>query len=107
MARRYRNRPVNNEKTFQWIEKLLEKPLDVEGRYYCTWRVLAPYLINVKRLSISDAFDIISSWLDRCNSLRRLSFNSVKRQKIDYALNNVGNYWSISRARLEQENNLL
>jgi len=38
MARKYRHlhhqRPVE-KKTFQWIERLLEKPLDVEGRYYC------------------------------------------------------------------------
>jgi len=57
---------VNNRltKSIGWIEKLLKTPLDVEGRYYCTWRILAPYLINVKELSRSDAFEIISSWLD-------------------------------------------
>src|SRR5215831_8027065 len=82
---RYRNRNHDHiqqqpaEKKFRWIEKLLKTPLDVEGRYYCTWRILAPYLINVKGLSKSDAFDIISSWLDQCNSLRRLSFYSVKK----------------------------
>jgi hypothetical protein len=107
MARRYGNRSVDKTKTFQWIEKLLNKPLDVEGRYYCVWRIFAPYLINVKRLSRFDAFNIISTWLDKCNSLRRLSFSSVKRHKIDYALNNVGSYWPVGRADLEQENNLL
>jgi len=110
MARKYNHlhhqRPVE-KKTFHWIERLLEKPLDVEGRYYCVWRIFAPYLINVKGLSRSDAFSVISSWLDKCNSLRRLSFNSVKRQKIDYALNTVANYWPISRAHLEEQNNLL
>jgi hypothetical protein len=40
------------------------------------------------------------------NSLRT-SFNSVKKQKIHYALNNVGNYWPVARTKLEQENNLL
>jgi len=85
MARRYRNRPVNKEKIFQWIEKLLKKPLDVEGRYYCTWRVLAPYLITVKGLSRYDAFDIISSWLDRCNSLRRLPACGGRNTYLDFA----------------------
>lgn len=107
MARRYGPVDNNKTKTIQWIEKLLNKPLDVEGRYYCTWRIFAPYLINVKGLSKFDAFNIISTWLDKCNSLRRLSFNSVKRHKIDYALNNVGSYWPVGRVDLEQENNLL
>src|SRR5262249_8057979 len=77
VARKYgkpmRNRP-GDLNSIQWIEKLLGNPIDAEGRYYCVWRVLAPYLITAKRLSRSDAFDIISSWLDRCGSLRRLSF---------------------------------
>jgi hypothetical protein len=59
----------------------------------------------MKGLPRGDAFNIIKSWLDRCNSVSRLDFNP--RQKIDEELNNVGNYRPISRAKLEQENNSL
>jgi len=31
------------------------------------WRVLAPYLVNVKHLSFEESFDIIDKWLDKCN----------------------------------------
>jgi hypothetical protein len=34
--------------------------------------ILAPYLINIKKLSSDDAFNIIKEWLDKCNEIRRL-----------------------------------
>lgn len=87
---------------YAYIEKLIKKPID-DFRKYCIWRVFVPYFINVKGSSRSDAFNIIKSWLDRCNSVSRLDFNS--RQKIDDAFNNVGSYRPVSCIKLEQENN--
>jgi hypothetical protein len=84
-----------------WIERLLNKPLD-DYRKFCIWRVLCPYLINVKVLSREFAFRSISSWLDRCNSLRRLDFSP--RQKVNYELDHVGPYFPISRSDLERKN---
>jgi hypothetical protein len=71
----------HNEKTgdniILWIEKLLKTPIP-DHRKYCIWRILAPYLINVKHLSFDEAFDIIDKWLDRCNNLEKLDFDSYK-----------------------------
>jgi hypothetical protein len=38
------------------------------------WRILAPYLLNVKKQSNEEASAIISKWLDKCDKLHRLNF---------------------------------
>jgi hypothetical protein len=57
-----------------WIERLLKTPLP-KFRKYCVWRILAPYLINVKHLSFEESFDRINQWLDKCNELEALDFD--------------------------------
>ena len=52
-----------NSSSILWIERLLQTPLS-KYRKYCVWRILAPYLINVKHLSFEESFDIIDKWLD-------------------------------------------
>jgi len=93
---------IRNNK-FQWIENLLNKPID-SNKYYCTWRILAPYLINVRGLSRQEALDIIQSWLMKCNSIKRLSFTL---RKVSNVLDKVGTYYPIARSDLEQDNELL
>jgi hypothetical protein len=102
-SRKYHRRP-GDKKTIGWIENLLDKPLD-NFRKYCIWRVFAPYFINVKGLSRLETFNTTMSWLEKCNSVYRLDFNP--KQKIDAALDRVGNYHPISRDKLKEENNLL
>jgi hypothetical protein len=48
--RGYRRLGDSSKKTIDWIEKLLDKPLD-DFRKYCIWRVFVPYFINVRGLS--------------------------------------------------------
>ena len=56
--------------------------------------ILAPYLVNIKRLGINYASAVINTWLEKCSSLRRLDSNfeyivnySLNRsQKIGYNL---------------------
>jgi hypothetical protein len=43
--------------------------------------ILAPYLINIKKLLYVNAFDIIKDWLNKCDSLRRLDSNFNSRVK--------------------------
>ena len=43
-------------------------------RKYCIWRILAPYFINVKHLSFDDSYDKIYQWLDRCNELKKPTY---------------------------------
>jgi hypothetical protein len=101
--KKYRRR-LGDTKTMGWIEKLLDRPLD-DFRKYCIWRVFAPYLVNVRGFSRLDTFNTIKSWLDKCNSEYRLNFNP--KQKIDAALDRVGNYRPVSCDKLKEENKLL
>src|SRR4051794_7905492 len=55
--------------------------------------ILGPYLINVKKLSYDDAFDIIEGWMNKCDSIKRLDSNF--NYHIKYALEN-----SIKRCHL-------
>ena len=88
---------------YDYIEKLFNKPLD-NFRKYCIWRIFVPYFINIKKLSGLETSNKIKLWLDRCNSISRLSFNP--RWKIDYAINNVGTFHPTRQDRLEDTNKL-
>jgi hypothetical protein len=79
----------NSNDSIPWIEILLENAIN-QGRKMSIWHILAPYLINVKKLSYSQSFDIIRDWLERCSRLKRLNFNI--RQKIREGLDRVCNY---------------
>jgi Primase X len=57
-----------------WIEKLLQTPID-DYRKNAVGLILAPYLINVKKLSYDAALNIINSWLTKCEKLRQLDRN--------------------------------
>jgi hypothetical protein len=94
----------NYNSNYDYIEKLLDKPL-TDFRKYCIWRIFVPYFINVKGLSRLETFDKIDSWLDRCNSIARLDFNP--KQKIDYELKSVANYKPIRQDQLREDNSKL
>jgi hypothetical protein len=81
-----------------WIEMLLRTPL-CDYRKYSIWRILAPYLINVRRLSYDY---VIKNWCDNCNKLQRLNFNV--RARINAVLKSVGGYRPISLDNLRTEN---
>jgi hypothetical protein len=58
----------------------------------------------VRQLSREEAKGIILSWLYKCNSINRLSFNI---RKVDDVLNRLGKQYPIARANLEGDNKLL
>jgi hypothetical protein len=76
--RKYGNDEINEIK---WIEILLETPIS-DYRKNAISLILAPYLTNIKKLSYSEAFDIIKDWLNKCDSLRRLDSNFNYRIKL-------------------------
>ncbi len=76
------NNNSNNNKCIHWIEKLLQTPL-ADHRKECIWRILAPYLINVKKLSYEESFAILIDWLDKCSKVHRLFFNPRSKIKQD------------------------
>ena len=67
----YYNRENNN---INWIEKLLDIPIS-DFRKNATNLILAPYLIYIKKLSYQQSFDILTDWLQKCNSFKKLDFN--------------------------------
>ena len=51
---------------YEWIEKLLETPIE-DGRKYALWKILCPYLVNIKKLEYEESFKILKTWLEKCN----------------------------------------
>ncbi|MGZ5550643.1 MAG: hypothetical protein ACXW07_07765 [Nitrososphaeraceae archaeon] len=45
---------------YEWIEKLLETPIE-DGRKYALWRILCPYLVNIKKMSPEESFLILDN----------------------------------------------
>jgi Primase X len=54
-----RAQTINSTKIW-WIEKLLHTPLD-DYRKFAVWRILAPYLINIRKYSPEEAYNIIQN----------------------------------------------
>jgi hypothetical protein len=63
-----------------WIEILLETPIG-DYRKNAVWRILAPYLINIKKLSYEEAFYIIKKWLNTCDKIIPLDFSANTKIK--------------------------
>ena len=89
---------------YDYIERLINKPID-DYRNYCVWKILVPYCINVKGLSRSQTFDVVKTWLDKCNSISRLDFNPI--QKLDYELDHVGKFTPIRQYQLKEGHSML
>ena len=64
LKRRVRKKKIN------WIEKVLSTPIS-DGRKIAIWKIIAPYLITVKKLSLEEAYEIIEKWVEECQKLRR------------------------------------
>lgn len=85
---------------FEWIEKLLETPIK-DYRKWVLWQILCPYLVNIKKLSDDDLFQILKDWLNKCNSIRRLDFNP--NQKIRDSLKHVRDFYPIGIYKLKTD----
>jgi hypothetical protein len=86
-----------------WIERLLQTPI-ADHRKYCIWRALTPYLINIRGLSDEQALSVIMTWLDKCKTVRRLSFYPKPRAREQIRrVRNIG-YYPISLNNLKIEN---
>jgi hypothetical protein len=97
---------TNTITKIKWIEKgILEHPLS-DHRKYIIWRILSPYLLNVKKLPKEEAYSIIKNWLDKCDKLEKLNFNS--KIKIKEGLKGASKgYFPISMEKLKEENKTL
>jgi hypothetical protein len=95
--------PTNNIK---WIENgILQNPLP-DHRKYIIWRILSPYLLNVKKLPKEESYSTIKDWLDKCNKIEKLNFNA--KIKIREGIKGASKgYFPISLAKLKNENKQL
>ena len=84
VAERKRTRLSPNVKTRPirrlWIEILLDTPIE-DYRKEAIRRIIAPYLVNIKKTAYDDAFNIMKNWLDSCDKIRPLDFNANIRIK--------------------------
>jgi non-catalytic primase subunit PriX-like protein len=103
--------PHNQERTnrvtkIKWIEKgILEHPLP-DHRKFIIWRILSPYLLNVKKLTKEESYSVIKNWLDKCDILEKLNFNA--KIKIREGLRGASKgYFPISIEKLKEENKAL
>jgi hypothetical protein len=88
-----------------WVESLLQTPLQ-DHRKYCIWRILVPYLLNIRKLSEQEITYIIKDWLNQCNQLRRLDFSYS--QKVKEGIEGAAEgYLPISWEKLKEENDRL
>ena len=104
--RRARAQFTNATTTIRWIEKLLQTPLE-DHRKFTVGRILAPYLINIRKYTDEKAFNTIRNWLNRCNELRRLLFNGVYLNKYNINSARRNGYLPISLEKLKIENSYL
>jgi hypothetical protein len=92
--------------TIKWIENgILEHPFP-DHRKYIIWRILSPYLLNVKKLPKEEAYSVMKEWLDKCDKLEKLSFNSETKIKDGLKGASKG-YFPISMEKLKEENRQL
>lgn len=90
-----------NNRSILWIEKLLRVSIQ-DHRKFAVWRILAPYLTNVRKLSYKESFNIIKQWLLKCNELKRLDFDSDQRIK-EGLRGAARGYYPIGRSKLKEE----
>jgi len=93
----------NGTGTIQWIEKLLQTSL-ADHRKYAIWRILIPYLYNIKNLSDNDVVNILQNWLSKCNVMRTLDFNMQYLIKQNIRNRRKYRYLPISFHNLKSEN---
>ena len=90
-----------SSKALMWIEKLLHQTPIANGRKYCIWRILVPYLINRRHVSQEACMHLVTNWLYQCSDLKRLNFNA--NQRINDAIRRVGTYGPVHPEKLNQE----
>ena len=59
----------------QTLIKILRIPFE-DYRKIIINLILAPYLVVIKKLSFEESYQIIYEWLQKCDLLRKLDFNS-------------------------------
>jgi non-catalytic primase subunit PriX-like protein len=94
----------NRTSIIPWIEKLLQTPIE-DHRKYSLWRIVFPYLFNIRKMSESEVDSIVRTWLDNCAKLRPLDFNPNYLIRQNVTNRSKYRYLPISFEKLRTENN--
>jgi hypothetical protein len=74
---------VRSNRGYLYIEELLNRPVS-DGRHRLTWLVLAPYLVNVKKMEEAEAVERIRAFVaakGEMSSMKRFIEYNVKRAR--------------------------
>ena len=72
------------------IEHLTQTPIE-DFRKLVINIILAPYLINIRKLLYQESYTIIRDWLDKCDKVERLDNQRNFEYRIKYELKNAMN----------------
>lgn len=75
---------------YEWIDQILDTPFE-DCRKVILDLILAPYLVNIKKLSFEESYRIIKQWLDKCNSVKKIDNAINFNSRISYVLKNAIN----------------
>ena len=69
------------------------------------WRILTPYLINIRKCSADEASNIIRNWLDKCRNLRQLDFspNYLIKHNINSAMRDGFRPIGLDKLKIENQ----
>ena len=87
--------------SYQYVDKLLQTPVK-DHREFCIWRILGPYLLNIKYLSYESTFKIIMDWLSKCDALSLSKF--YNEESVRTRLDKVGSFLPLTEASLRSLN---
>ena len=76
---------------YEWIDKKILANQFEDYRKIIVDLILAPYLINIKKLSYQESYQIIRKWLDKCDTLKELDHSCKFDSRIAYALKIASN----------------
>ena len=91
LRRKYHNNTNSSHNSFyyyyDWIEKKILQKAYPDCRKIIVDLILAPYLINIKKVSYDESYQIIREWLDKCNNLKKLdNYQNFLNYRIHSAL---------------------
>jgi hypothetical protein len=79
---------------------LLQTPIDDYRKNYL-WRILCPYLLNIRKLSKEETTVILKDWSAKCDKIRRLDFNP--QREVSSRLRSVGPFPPSSKEITKKE----
>lgn len=94
---------TTTNRSISWIESLLKTSIE-DYRKFVMWRILAPYLINIKKLSYDEAFTVMKDWLKECGKMTPLDFSASNRIKDNLKAAMKVGYLPISLNDLKEQN---